>query len=557
MANETNQSSQVTHNPMMDLQSLVTKANEKKEAENTLSALDKAIQSKQDGIVVSNDELAEAQKELEPVRPNRMTEEREEEFKEAVNDLTDLSDKAKSIKVVNRPNDALEMASLMDELEDTTIDENGNAVVPEGSKYIRPRTEEDGEANSPQSLAAEGISADDQSDDDNITDPELKLRNKQERRSNIVKILIDKTGLGSNIKFDNEEERAIKESQEIHLVEVENQELQFIDVERVDDQESFIGSVSKYQLSVSKTKMTFPGSGFIASMAGLSYGEFADISLDTSDESDDYLNFDKMYKKMSVVYSKMINPTCGKFVDFDDFLKKFAYLDLPLATYGLLISTQPEVDTIGLKCRKPECQKSFNHRYQTRNLIDFETANTKYLEKLEKLNTCAPEEYVHEAENSAVRKFRRYKLPTTGYVVDIGLASCFDYLYGILDLLKTLQADETITEDDPRLMFCAMLQAIRAISVPTETGVYKRYTTPRQIVEILNTQIPPQDVKILYSLYGFYTSQFEIGFSLKEIKCPHCGTITRAIQLTPDELVFQIHQLTLSTPVMLSNFLDS
>ena len=56
------------------------------------------------------------------------------------------------------------------------------------------------------------------------------------------------------------------------------------------------------------------------------------IDFDTSDESDDFLNFDKMYKKMSVIYSKLINPTCGKFKDFTDFLKKFAYLDLPLVS---------------------------------------------------------------------------------------------------------------------------------------------------------------------------------------------------------------------------------
>lgn len=555
MANETNQNAQATHNPMMDLQSLVIKAKEEKEPEKELSPLDQAIQSKQSGIVVTNEELAEGQKELEPVKPNRMTEEREQEFQETVGDLENLSDKAKAVKVINRPTDGVEMAGLMDELENTTIDENGNAVVPEGSKYIRTRTEEDGEANSNKSLATEGRAVE-EAGDENLTEEERKRKEIMERRSSIVKILIDKTGLGTNIEFDEEESKVIKETQEIHLVEVEDKDLKFVDVSRPEEHESFLDSIDKYQLSVSKTKMTFPGSGFIASMAGLSYGEFGDIALDTSDESDDFLNFDKMYKKMSVVYSKMLNPTCGKFTDFTDFLKKFAYLDLPLATYGLLISTQPEVDTIGLKCRKKECQKSFNHTYQTRNLIDFETANTKYLEKLEQLNTCAPEDYLTEAENSAVRKFRRYQLPDCKYLVDIGLASCFDYLYGILDVLKTLQEDETITEDDPRLMFCAMLQAVRAISIPTATGEYKRYTEPRQLVEIMSRHIPPHDVQVLYSLYGFFTSQYEIGFSLKEIKCPHCGTITRAIQLTPDELVFQIHQLTLNTPVMLSNFLD-
>lgn len=541
----------------MDLLALMTKPKSVEKPEDE-SPLDKAIRTKQTGIIVSNDDLEAGKRELDPKKPARMSEERDEEFNQKVTEMGNLNEKAKAIKVVNRPTDGVEMANLIDELDSVQIGDDGKAIVPEGSHYIRPRTEDDGEVGSEQSLQLENSEV----SGDIVTDTELtdeeRIKAKREHRSNIVKVLVDKTGLGANIEFDEDETKVIKESQEIHLVEVEEQSLKFIDVARPDDpNESFIDSIDKYQLSVSKTKMSFPGSGFIGSMCGLSYGEFADIALDTSDESDDYLNFDKMYKKMSVIYNKLVNPTCGKFTDFVDFLKKFAYLDLPFATYGLLISTQPELDTIGLRCRKDSCKKSFNHKYQTRGLIDFETANTKYLERLEQLNTCAPEDYLEMSEKSPVRTFRRYELPQCKYVVDIGLASCYDYLYGILDVLKSYQEDPSITEDDTRLMFCAMLQAIRAVSVPTATGVYKRYTDPRQIIELLASSVPPQDVKVLYSLYGFYTAQFEIGFSLKNIKCPHCGTITRSIQLTPDELVFQIHQLTLSTPVMLSNFLDS
>ena len=154
MANEVN-TTEPKRDVNMDLQSLMTRTNPTTTEEKKESALDRAIRTKQTGIVVSNDEIREGEKELEPLKPARMTEERDQEFNEKVDELNDLNEKAKAIKVTNRPTNGVEMASLIDELTETKIGADGKAIVPEGSKHIRARTDADGEAGTEQSLNSE------------------------------------------------------------------------------------------------------------------------------------------------------------------------------------------------------------------------------------------------------------------------------------------------------------------------------------------------------------------------------------------------------------------
>ena len=63
-------------------------------------------------------------------------------------------------------------------------------------------------------------------------------------------------------------------------------------------------------------------------------------------------------------------------------------------------------------------------------------------------------------------------------------------------------------------------------------------------------------MKILDAAYKKFLGQFFVNYSLKDVKCPHCGRITKAISLTPDELVFQISQRQEDTSMTFDNFPD-
>lgn len=525
------------------------------------SPLDLAIdrqKTAQKGIIVDS-----ANEQVGPVqlRPNTDTDAFREGFADAISEQEDLAKKAQLIYAVRRPENEGEYAEMITEIGAVTVDDNGVIHVPEGAKYIVPKNPEILAKVEAQKAAMESGEYQAYQTPDNT---ELKAETsseysekaaRKEKKDQLVKILIDKTGLGANFTFDEEETKAIQTSNMIHLVEVENRDLEAVEIERPDDGTPFMQAMDAYKLSVSKAPMTFPASGFKADMTGLSWGEFSDITLDISDDSEDYINFDKIYKKLSVIYNNMKNISIGAFKSFEDFLKHFAYVDVQLATYGLLISTQPEEDTITLVCNKPSCKQRFNFKYAPRSIINFNSANTELLEQIDRINTVAPEERLRLAKSSRVNKFTRIKLPVSGYLVDLGFASCYDYLYGILSLIKKY-TDEEIPQDDTRWELTGMLQGVRGIYMPQKNGTYLAARKPENIIDVLNTAIPPEDIIVLNSAYEHYINQYYIEFSLNGVECPHCHTKTESIAITPDELVFLIHQRQRATPITFDNFQD-
>ena len=525
-------------------------------AEPKKSALDLAIERKKTeitGIIVDS---ANEQEGPVKLRANTDTDGFREGYAMELAEQEELTRKAKLIYAVKHPANEGEYAEMITEILGVTEDENGVVHVPEGSNYIVPRTPElvamKESSTTPDTESATNQDVESTSGNTDV-DPAVLAR--KERKEELVKILIDKTGLGANIEFDTEEKKAIESSSVIHLIEVEDKELDTIEIERPDDGTPFMQAVDAYKLSVSKAPMTFPASGFKADMTGLSWGEFSDITMDISEDSDDYINFDKIYKKLSVIYNNMKNISIGAFKSFEEFLKHFAYVDVQLATYGLLISTQPEEDTITLVCNKEGCKKRFNFTYIPRSIINFESANSEMLEQINNINTVAPEGRLALAKASRVNKFKRVKLPTSGYLVDLGFASCYDYLYGILSLIKKYR-DMDIPEEDSRWELTGMLQGVRGIYIRKSNGRYLPATTPEDIIDVLNTAVPPEDIKILNAAYEQYINQYYIEFRLQNVECPHCHTKTEKISITPDELVFLIHQRQRATQITFDNFQD-
>lgn len=549
-----------TRDPKLDIASLLTSSTPQEPKEEVVeekpvhkSPLDLAIErqnSSEKGIIVDS-----ASEDFGPVqlRTNTDTEDSRAGFNEELTEQEDLAKKATLIYAIRQPENQGEYAEMITEISGVSVDEAGVIHVPDGARYIIPKNPEIVAQAEAQKAAGETQPENNPSETAETNTAVVDER--KEKKDQLVKILIDKTGLGANIKFDDEETKAIQTSNMIHLVEVENKELEVVEIERPDDGTPFMQMIDTYKLSVSKAPMTFPASGFKADMTGLSWGEFSDITLDISDDSEDYINFDKIYKKLSVIYNNMKNISIGPFKSFSHFLKHFAYVDVQLATYGLLISTQPEEDTITLVCNKAGCKKRFNFKYSPRSIINFDSANTEMLEQIQRISTVAPEERLRLANSSRVNKFTRFKLPNSGYLVDLGFASCYDYLYGILSLIKKYTEDE-IPQDDTRWELTGMLQGVRAIYIPKPNGTYIGAKKPEDIVDVLNEAVPPEDIIVLNSAYEHYINQYYINFSLTNVECPHCHTKTPEIQITPDELVFLIHQRQRATPITFDNFQD-
>lgn len=526
------------------------------------SALDRAIKAKKNMVSgLENDEKATAE-EMAPKRPAWDSDESREEFDEKLAEVSDDAAKAQKVIVIKKPENEAEFAQMLCEVNMTTLDADGNAIVPEGAEFIYPKTPEIiAEIERRKAQEEEGTT--DAAGDSPYAGQDLVGVDDAKRayKENIVRILIDKTGLGANIEFDAEEKKAIEHANIIQLCEVEDQDLSVIEIDREDDGRPFMQLVEAQQISLARVPMVFPSSGFKAQMTGLSIGEHANITLDTeAEDAADYLNFNKLYMRYSVVYNNMKNISVGPFKDFNEFLHKFAADDLPLALYGLVIASQPDIDTLNMNCTRKNCGKSFVYSYAPRRVIDFDTAPVAMLEMIDKISSATPDQLMQLYKNSRVNKFKRIKLNRSGYIVDIGAASAWDHLYYVLPVVQQyaeIEKTEEISETDPRMEVPTMLYGIRKIYIPSarKPGSYVPTVTGSDVADTY-LSLPSEDAVVLKAAVEAYRRQFIVGFSLKDIECPHCHTKTRQIPIDIDTLVFQIRLRQLSTRATVKNFPD-
>mgnify|MGYP003521080593 CR=1 FL=1 len=545
------------------LKSLIQSSQNSEPEEEEESPLDKMIRERNEGNggFVAEEEDPESESLRNPLDTDR----RREEMDNKVEEIDDLSLKMKAIVGIKKPESQGEYALMIDAISSIQLDPDTKepTFIPK-SEWFVPRTPEIEEKIKKINNGEDPSENDDDSkSDSNKSDYyDVEKDVKEHEKEELVHVLIDKTGLGQNISFDPEEKAKLAESTLIHLVEVEDKDLKMVEFEKPDPNTSFMDAIGAYQLSVSKVPMTFPASGFKAEMTGLTFGEFADIALDPGDDYSDYIDYDKMRRRMYVIYTHMVNVSIGEFKSFEEFLSKFAYIDMPLAVYGLTIATQPEMDELTFKCQKPDCGKNFNFQYSPRSIIDFDTADIGYLKRVDEINECNPADRIRLAEESPVRRIRRVLMPQSKWIVDLRMVSCGEYLEKILSYVNDIQEKaDALEENDPELItiqkkvaFIPVLHSIAQIGIPGNDGKIYRISDADQIMDAL-LAMPPADINVLYAVQNKYQSNYYIGFSLKNVKCTHCKNVIEKIPITPDELVFLIAQRLGSTEVSFDNTL--
>lgn len=498
------------------------------------------------------------------------TDERRQEILDKMKEFDMLTLKAKAVVGIKKPTSNGEYALMMDDLDKIEIDPNTNEVtfIPDSPWFIRRTEEVESEMkrikeNTPVEPSENNDGEASGTDEEKREYNDINVKEVVEgaEKDRVVHILIDKTGLGGDINFTEEEKDKLATSDLIHLVEVENKDLENISFKKPEPGMSFLSAVNTYQLSVSKVPMTFPASGFKAEMTGLSFGEYSDIALDPGDNSSDFVDYDKMRRRMYVVYTHMVNVSIGEFKTFEEFLDKFAYIDMSLAVYGLLIATQPEKDELTFRC-KAGCGKSFNYSYSPRSIIDFDTADIKYLQRIDEINSVAPADRLLLAEQSPVRNIKRIKLPNTGWLVDLHMVSCGEYLSKLIGYVNDIYEQvDGMEENDPQLIdlnkkvaMIPALHAVSAIAINDKDGKWWKLETAEELVNGL-LSIPPADFEILMSAIAKYQNNYQVEFNMKHVECTHCHHVTEKMSVTPDDLVFWTAQRLANTEISFDNSL--
>ena len=371
-----------------------------------------------------------------------------------------------------------------------------------------------------------------------------------EDKKKTVQFIIDKTGLGIDFMLSDEERSKIVEANEIKLTQVEVLDIASITTVKP-ERESFAGKIHEYTLSGSKTTISFPASGFKADMVGMTYGEIGDISL-----SMDSVTVDKYYKRLAIVYNKMKNISNGPFDSFESFLKNLAYTDIPLAIYGLYVSTFPEVQSISLRCGKNTCNKTFDWNFSTRSVLQLQKSDDVFLDHLKELASADPDQYDDIYKRAPVRNIKYIKLPKCGYIVGLGIASAYEFLYNFIPVLDETTFKNAFGDDINQVYMNNILLLTTVLSVrvpdPARPGTYILCEGYKDILDAIYN-INPEEIKILAGISAKIQREYQVYFSFGDVVCPHCKNITQDLELTIDDLVFQTYQRLLSTEIDLTN----
>ena len=571
----------VTRDENLDILSLIndnTEESTNDEVDNSINTeptpLRKLMAAKENevkGLVVTKEEL---EKGKGPTHLKSMLEndERTNAIKDYISDLDKQNDIVNDYvfpKPANKEQDIMLVAAI-DELKEFGEIKTHNMI----SDQIIKKSDMPSVPNN--TKGSENISANKESDNigANTTDKAIETTNSEVdlEKKKQIQILIDKTGFGSNIEFTDEEKEKIENAEQIKIIQVKEEELKTIKYAKPVSQNAFQSIIKQYQIGHSSTPVIFPCSRFRATLGGLSYGELSDISLNPETSS-----IEDSRRRMSVIYNKIINTNVSRFTDFNDFLHKFAFEDIQLAIFGLIVSTFPEEEEVELVCGNRQCPgghvdrdgeyigTQYSKKYSPRTLIDYEKCGEAMLSWTEKLSeltgTAAQEAFDH----SPIQEYTAIKLDHSGFVLELSRMSCYDFLTSYQDGIKYLEerfpeykgedidaGGITSRDFTMAVTILPILQYVRSVAIPNENGEWIKTYNGREIAEAL-VSLDIHDLRIMATIVSD-VDDYSTSFVLRDCKCPKCGHIQKEVTMQNlDQMVFLTYQRQMSSEINSQN----
>lgn len=455
---------------------------------------------------------------------------------EVIHDISNLqiSDDKKTLTVkAQNPNDVGEkiLASKFTTLSNATPDASKHFILNKENTVV--------EGAKPEGVEEPTDSKTDSTDENNITtentstEKDLKASAEEKaKREESVTVILNKLNENTVNFTDDEREKMIK-TNVINVRIVDNLDLSSAEVDRTPV--SFNDLINEFKCDTIQTPVVFPQSGFRAYMTGLSVSEMLAFGLNGQNG----YTVDDFKKRLNIVYRHMVNPTIY-IENFNDFLNKFAWSDLELAVWGMLISSFPTEDTVTLQCGKQDCKKSYEVKYNPSAILDWDEVSKDFISLFETIISCTDANTENIAKNSPIRKSLIVELPYTKIRAELGRPSAHDYVSRIAPAMIDEKAIKAIVGENPNERDTSVFLAtmfIRVLYVPVN-GKYHPLTSYKNIYQMLS-QLRPGELDALISVVNNKFPDTEPAFYLPKSKCPYCGNVSDKIEISASELLFQ------------------
>lgn len=343
---------------------------------------------------------------------------------------------------------------------------------------------------------------------------EYNIRYLRDHPQNLT-IMVNKQD-AEQLEFTQEEREKMAKTKLIKLEIVESKNLNRMKVKKIDKKTRKMDVIQHIPTHLSHYSVPLPLADDYCKFKGSQM-----FQLVQAVNYDDSTLYESTNMKASLIYDQLISginvyhtdPKTGKILPYKDFLSKFAFHDLDMALYGILVaSSMEEVDAEEV-CE--DCGRRFQYKYNVKTLLTTKGLSDKIKERMDEI-------LEHKADPEGLKAMHEKNSET--HIVESPITHNRYYL-NPPSIARALEIFRRIANADGVIVYLTTI-ALFFDKVYMYDSIEDDYLLieEEEVAEVFDfLQKLPQEELDLLSKYTaqefFYKPQFEIRAT-----CPHCGS---------------------------------
>lgn len=352
------------------------------------------------------------------------------------------------------------------------------------------------------------------------------IAEKKEAVQGVVQINVPEGKAGEVLsQMSRKEREVVQQAKTIVVNEVE--------LKKVPTAKKKITSIDQYKKMARKRvsgetiQLALPNSKFVVTVKEAGSLAMASMLGDMRDDNIDYA------KRLEFCYDYIVATSIGD-LSYDEFVKNIHGDDIPLIIYGILRASSPDRDKLGMKCGNRKCAGEYEHEYVLSDLLDLDLSHEKLLPALKEITEAA------RTIDDAKKCHETASIMNPKYIqVDEGVVVKLSPLSGYTLLERSQFRDQIVSKYNMLVSVMSMVVLAIYIDAENEDGEMETYEIDEiEVIADILYNMQNEPIEIIKKCIEEIDDIGEVKFSIKSVKCPHCGITTKKIPINIDQLVF-------------------
>jgi len=236
-------------------------------------------------------------------------------------------------------------------------------------------------------------------------------------------------------------------------------------------------------------------------------------------------------KKLGFIKKHLVDTSLGRHMSLSQFAQLVYYKDIQTLYFNLFIGSFPENNEFPVTCEDTKCGQDLKLNIHAADMVlnadQFRDQSDYILYKNTDISQVLAQ--------SAVSKEKRVLLPN-GLVVGFRNPTIWDFIV-LNDTLEEMAAKTDLTKYSSSVGY---LLYINYIAIPDEDGLYVKYDSIEEMLELLSMDEDSLDV--IDEQIDEYANKDTVRYGLRAYKCPKCGKQHKEKEIDMANFLFILSQ---------------